>query len=124
MGPSRSIPASERKQQKVLQCGPDLTEALQTLIDRPVVALASSTITSNDMEDALKTEDRTAELMLRKAHQADAWAVKMAIVASFFNRTALLWLRQMQAKVPAGDLRTHQDINKLIVAAEFSAEAH
>lgn len=58
---------------------PCLTEALQApTIDISVAALASSTIMSSEMED------RKAELMLRKAHQAAAWAVKATTADSFF----------------------------------------
>ncbi|XP_070806291.1 uncharacterized protein [Pituophis catenifer annectens] len=90
-------------------------------VDDPVVALAPSTLLSND--DALKPEDKRGEYALRNMHQAAAWAIKASTAASFFNRASLLWLRQMQARVPPSDLHLHQDINKLIAAMEFSADA-
>lgn len=56
-------------------------------------------------------------------HQVAAWAIKGSTVASFFNITSLLWLKQLQDRVPMGDTRTHQDLNKLQAALEFSADA-
>lgn len=54
----------------------NLTATLQMpIIDGPMVAFSFSTIMSNDKEDALKTEDRRAKLMLRKAYQVVAWEV-------------------------------------------------
>lgn len=92
-------------------------------IDAPFTNLASSNILPSDSAEGLKTEDRKAEMSVCKTHQAAAWAIRSAIAASFFNRTSLLWLRQMQACAPPGDVRLHQNINKLIAAAEYSADA-
>lgn len=101
---------------------PELAKARQIpVVDGPVVALAFASIMPNELEDALKAEDKRAELTLWKAHQAAALAVKASTSASFFNRTSLLWLQQVQERVPAEYLCTHQDINKLMAAAEFSA---
>lgn len=66
-------------------------------------------------EDALRAEDKRAELTLRKAHQVAAWAVKAPMTASFFNKASLLWLWQMQKRVPAVDTCTHQNINNLVL---------
>lgn len=77
----------------------------------------------NYLKDAVKAEGKRVEQTLQKAHQMAAWAVKASTTASFFTRTTLLWLRQMQEKIPAGDIHTHQDINKLLAAAEFSVNA-
>ncbi|XP_070605564.1 uncharacterized protein [Erythrolamprus reginae] len=102
----------------------NFTTALEMpTIDGPVMALASPTFMSNDTDDALNAEDKRSEVTLRKVHLAAAWAIKSSLSASFFNRTSLLWLKEMQARIPATDLRTHQDIKKLIAAAEFSADA-
>lgn len=52
-----------------------------------------------------------------------AWGIKAATPASFFTRASLLWLKQMQDRVPVSDVRTHQDFNKVVVAAEFTMDA-
>lgn len=44
------------------------------------------------------------------------------MAASFFTRVCLLWLKQMQERVPVSDPRAHQDFNK-VAAAEFTADA-
>ncbi|XP_070605566.1 titin-like [Erythrolamprus reginae] len=116
--------AASGREKQLYNVALNLTEVLQVpKIDRPVVALASPTFVSNDTDDALGGEDRKAEVTLRKSHQVASWAVKSSLSASFFNRTSLLWLKEMQARIPATDLRTHQDIKKLVAAAEFSADA-
>lgn len=73
----------------------------------------------------LRPEERklALALALHKAHQVAAWTIKTAMAASFFTRVSLLWLKQMQDMVPVSDLRTQQDFNKVIAAAEFTADA-
>lgn len=63
------------------------------------------------------------ELTFRKTHQAAARAVKAATSTSFFTTASLLWLRQLQERLPPDDIRLHQDVNKLVAAVEYSADA-
>lgn len=91
-------------------------------VDPPVATLSSSSLMTSDM-DGLKAEDRKMELGFRKAHQAAAWAIKAATATSFFNRASLIWLRQLQERLPPADTRLHQDINKLVAATEYLADA-
>lgn len=92
-------------------------------VDSPVVALASSFPVTGPAEESLKPEDKRAERSLIKGHQASAWAVQASSAASFFNRATILWLKQLQERLPASDSRSHQDLNKILVAVEFSADA-
>lgn len=92
--------------------GPDLTKALQmSVVDAPVAALAAPSAMAGTLEDAFWAEDKRAKQSLRKAHQAAAWTIKGSTATSFFNRASLLWLRQLQERIPAGDTRSRQDIN-------------
>ncbi|XP_026558728.1 cleavage stimulation factor subunit 2 isoform X7 [Pseudonaja textilis] len=117
-------PITTCHEKKFYNVDQELSQALQPpAVDAPVAALMASTVLPADPADDLKGEDKKAETTHRRTHQAAAWAIKAANAASFFNRTTLLWLHQMQARVPPDDVRTHQDLNKLIVAAEFSADA-
>lgn len=45
------------------------------------------------------------------------------MAASFFNWASILWLLQLQDRLPVSDTRAQQDINKVIVALEYSADA-
>lgn len=74
-------------------------------------------------EENLKPEDKRTEQTLHRAHQAAAWAMYAATTASFFNRASLLWIRHMRDRIPAADVRLHQDLNKLTAAVQFSADA-
>lgn len=87
-----------------------------------MAALAAPPIMSDSPEDTLQPEDRWVEQSLRKAHQATAWAVKASTAASFFNRVLFIWLRQLQDRIPATDVLSHQNLNKLSDAMEFSAD--
>ncbi|XP_070605557.1 uncharacterized protein [Erythrolamprus reginae] len=121
LGPQPTLSEMDRRLYNV---DPNLTAALEIpKVDSPMVALASPNFISGSTDHALGTEDRRIEVTLRRPHVAAAWAVKTSLAASFFNRTFLLWLREMQARIPATDLRTHQDIKMLVAAAEYSAEA-
>lgn len=110
---------------KKLYCSaPELEDILALpSVDAPVAALSSSSVITSDVVDGLKAEDRKTELTFRKTHQAAAWAVKAATSTSFFTRASLLWLRQLQERLPADDIRLHHDVNKLVAAAEYSADA-
>lgn len=44
-------------------------------------------------------------------------------MVSFFNRSGLMWLQQLQDRIPVTDSRVHQDTNKLVAALQFSADA-
>lgn len=92
-------------------------------MDGPIVSLVTTSVMMDAPEEALRPEDRRAEQSLKKAHQSAAWAAKASISASFFNQASLLWLRQLQDKIPMVDVRVHQDLNKLSAALEFSADA-
>ncbi|XP_034262888.1 uncharacterized protein LOC117658879 [Pantherophis guttatus] len=103
---------------------PTLAAALEIpTIDEPVAALACVNMITNDPDEGLNPEDRKAEISLRKAYHAAAWGVKSATAASFFNRTSVLWLKELQARIPATDVQAHKDLNNLIMAAEYSADA-
>lgn len=109
---------------KKLYCADPVLDGLLSLpsVDPPVVSLTSSTVVSNDIVEVLKTEDRRAEVTFRKTHQAAAWAIKAATSASFFNCATSIWLHQLQERPPPEDNRLKQDINKLVVATEYSAD--
>lgn len=100
-------------------------EELMTLptVDVPVASLSSSSIISTDIIDGLKSEERKSELAFRKIHQAATWAIKAATSTSFFNRASLIWLHQLQERLPPDGTRLHQDINKLVVATKYSTDA-
>lgn len=74
-------------------------------VDEPVMALASPSAALAEVEEVLKLDDRNLEQVLRKAHQTAAWGIKVATAASFFTRASLLWLKQIQDKIPASDIR-------------------
>lgn len=63
------------------------------------------------------------DLVLQRANLGSAWAIRSATTASFFNRTTLLWLRQLQEKLTPEDTRVKQDLNKIVAAVQFSADA-
>ncbi|XP_060542672.1 neuronal membrane glycoprotein M6-b isoform X1 [Pantherophis guttatus] len=92
-------------------------------VDAPVLALASPSPVLGPPEESLPPEDRKTERSLIKGHQASAWSVQAASAASFFNRASILWLKQLQSRLPASEVRAHQDINKIMAAVEFSADA-
>lgn len=102
----------------------DFTNLLQiSTIDAPMVVLSSSSPLMGPPEESLRPKDKKAERTLIKGHQASAWSVQAASEASFFNRASILWLKQLQKRIPSTDLRAHQDINKILAAVEFSADA-
>lgn len=121
---SRSIPAPSGIDKKMYTAEQELEELLQiATVDAPLATLASAAILPSDTAEGLRAEDRKAELSARKTHQAATWAIRSATAASFFSRTSLLWLRQMQARTSPENTRLQQDISKLIAAAEYSADA-
>ncbi|XP_032076117.1 lamina-associated polypeptide 2-like [Thamnophis elegans] len=109
---------------KLFTSSPELETLLQfPTVDAPIAALASPALIPSEISEGLKAEDRKAESVIRKTHQAAAWALRSATAASFFNRTSLVWLRQLQERLDPEELRLHQDVTKLIAALEFSADA-
>lgn len=88
-----------------------------------MAALSASSNLAGPPEDNLHPEDKRLEQSLVKSHQASAWAAKAAMASSFFNRASILWLRQLQDRLTVSDTRSHQDLNKILAALEFSADA-
>lgn len=102
----------------------DFSDLLQVpSVDAPMVALSSTTHLVGPPDESLCPEDKRAERTLIKGHQALAWLVRASSAASFFNRASILWLKQLQEQIPASDSCSHQDINKMLAAVEFSADA-
>lgn len=86
------------------QTAPALSNLLQVpAVDAPIVALTSTTRITGSPEEYLRPEDKRAEKTPIKGHQAAAWAVCTSTSASFFNRASLLWLRQLQDRLPPSD---------------------
>lgn len=121
---SGSLTAPSNQDKKLFCAAPELEDLLALpAIDGPVASLSTSSAISTDPLDGLKSEECKTELSFRKAHQAAAWAIKTATATSFFNRAALIWLRQLQECLPPEETRWHQDINKIVAATEYSADA-
>lgn len=117
-------PAPNGLDKHLYQTAPALSNILQvTLVDGPIAALTSSSRLTGAPEESLRPEDRRDEKTLIKAHQSTAWAVRTATLASFFNRASLLWLKQLQDRLLPSDTHTHQDLNKIVAALEYSADA-
>ncbi|XP_013917285.1 PREDICTED: uncharacterized protein LOC106545294 [Thamnophis sirtalis] len=109
---------------KLYTSTPELEGLLQfPTVDAPIAALASPALIPSEISEGLKAEDRKAETVICKTHQAAAWALRSATAASFFNRTSLVWLRQLQDRLYPDETRLHQDVTKLMAALEFSADA-
>lgn len=103
---------------------PDISALLQVpTVDAPVASLSAPSHLTGPPEESLRPEERCLDLSLVKSHQATAWSVKSSTVASFFNRAFILWLRRLQDRLPVSDSRSHQDINKILAALEYSADA-
>lgn len=109
---------------RIYNMAPEVSSLLQVpTVDAPVAALSASSNPTGPPEEGLRPEERRLERILVKSHQGTAWSIKSALAASFFNRASILWLRQLQARLPVADTRSQQDINKVIAALEFSADA-
>lgn len=93
------------------------------VVDTPVSVLTSASPLASDLIDNLKPEAKRAEMVLHRAHQAAACSIKASIAASFFTQTFLLWLRQMQMRIHSEDVRSYQNLKKLIAATEFTSDA-
>lgn len=83
-------------------------------VDQPVAALSTPSNLTGPPEDSLRLEDRRLEHSLVRSHQATAWSIKLTMAASFFNRASILWLRQLQDRLPISDVRAQQDIKLLL----------
>ncbi|XP_058049789.1 uncharacterized protein LOC131203498 [Ahaetulla prasina] len=119
-----ALPNMSSLERRFFNTASDLMELLRVPeVDDPVLALASSSATLVEPEEVLKPEDRKLEQALTKTHQAAAWGIRAATAASFYGRAVLLWLKQMQEKVPVTDLRTHQDFNKIVAVVEYTVDA-
>lgn len=68
------------------------------MVDVPVASLTSAIIPIDIVD--LKAEDRKAEMSFRKMYQVAAWAISAATAVYFFNQASLVWLHQMQARLP------------------------
>lgn len=119
-----SGPVPNNLDKRFYNMAPDFSHLLQVpSVDAPVLALSSASPLTGPSEKCLHPEEKKAEKTLIKGHQASAWAIQASSVASFFNRATILWLRQLQARLPPSDQRSHQDLNKILAAVEFSADA-
>ncbi|XP_070587196.1 lamina-associated polypeptide 2, isoforms alpha/zeta-like [Erythrolamprus reginae] len=92
-------------------------------VDKPVATLVSNAVVPSETADSLKPDERRAETLLKKAHQMAAWALRAASTATIFNRASIMWLQEVQSRMGPEDSRLKQDLNKLLAAAEFSADA-
>ncbi|XP_070610821.1 lamina-associated polypeptide 2, isoforms alpha/zeta-like [Erythrolamprus reginae] len=102
----------------------ELESLLQFLpVDKPVATLVSNAAFPSETADSLKPDERRAETLLKKANQMAAWALQAASTASIFNRASIMWIQEVQARMGPEDPRLKQDLNKLLAAAEFSADA-
>lgn len=79
------------------------------LVDNPIVALYSAMTLPAGQEDLLKSEDRQADQVLHRGHQASAWSVRASTAALFFSRSCLSWLQQLQGRIPVADSWADQD---------------
>lgn len=102
----------------------DLFKILQIpKVDAPVAALHTSPTMPGDPEENLRPEDKRAEQTLQRAHQVAVWVVHASMTAWFSNRASLLSLHQMQERIPVANVRSHQDLNKLVAVIQFSVDA-
>lgn len=96
-----SVPAPSGLDKKLYSVDQVLEDLLKLpAIDVPLALLTSPRILPSDAVEGLKMEDKRAEFSTRKTHQATAWAIKSATAASFFARTSIIWLRQLQSRFP------------------------
>lgn len=91
-------------------------------VDVPIVALVPNIAIPGAPGEGLEPEDRHADLV-QHVHQGAAWVMRSASTTSFFNRTILLWLHQLQEELAPEDTRLKQDLNKIVAAVQFSANA-
>lgn len=119
-----SGPNPNQLDRRLYNLAPELASLLQIpVVDPPVAALTSPANLAGAPEDNLRPEEKRLEQSLVKSHMASAWAARSALASSFFNRAAILWLRQLQDRLPVSDTRSQQDLSKILAALEFSADA-
>ncbi|XP_034278399.1 uncharacterized protein LOC117668538 [Pantherophis guttatus] len=119
-----SAPTPTAADRRNFSIAPDLDSLLQVpSVDAPVAALLPHSVVPGDPEEGLRPEERRAEHVLQRAHQGASWAIRAAATVSFFNRTTLLWLQRLQESLTTEDSRIQQDLNKIIAATQFSADA-
>lgn len=119
---SAPIPSSSDRTN--FQVASDMDTLLQLpSIDAPIAALLSSAAVPGDPAENLRPDERRADMVLQRAHLGAAWAIKAASTASFFNRSTLLWLRQLQEKLSPEEARIKHDLNKIVAAIQFSADS-
>lgn len=92
-------------------------------IDALVAALLPNASIPWDPDKGLRPKERRLDHILQQAFQGAAWAIQSASMASFFNRTTLLWLRHLQENLTTEDVRVKQDLNKIIAFLQFSVDA-
>ncbi|XP_029140291.1 dedicator of cytokinesis protein 1 [Protobothrops mucrosquamatus] len=119
-----SLPLPGTMDKKLYNVAKELEEALEVpQVDEPLGPLVSATAITGEFSEALKAEDRKCESTYKRTHQAAAWVIKTATSASFFSRAALTWLRELQARIPVEDVRTHLDLSKMVAATEYVSDA-
>lgn len=89
----------------------------------PITVLLSNSSVPGDPTEGLHPEECHSEQVLQWAHQGAAWTILSATTASFLNRSTIIWLRQLQDKLSPEDSHFKQDINKIIAAVQFLADA-
>lgn len=119
---SALLPSSSDR--RFFNVAPELAALLQVpAVDAPIAALLPNTCIPGDLDERLHLEERQSDQVLQWVHQGAAWAIQSATTVSFFNRATLLWLSQLQYKLPPENARLQQDISKIIAAVQFSADA-
>lgn len=97
----------------------DLAAILQIpTMDEPVATLLLQMAIPGDFHLA----EHHAEQVLQWEHLGMAWVIWSASTASF-NQTTLLWLRHLQETLVTEDVWVRQDLNKIIAATQFPADA-
>ncbi|XP_039205354.1 lamina-associated polypeptide 2, isoforms alpha/zeta-like [Crotalus tigris] len=92
-------------------------------IDEPLNSLFPNASIPEDVNEALRAEDKKIEAALRRSHLASAWATKASTSMAFFARASVLWLRELQDMIPPDQLRAHQNLGKLVAASQYLADA-
>lgn len=119
-----SASAPTATEHKNFNMAPDVASLLQTpTVGAPVVALLPNADIPGDPDEGLGPDEWRSDQVLQWAFQGAVWAIRSASTASFFNKMTLLWLRQLQENLVTEDIRVRQDLNKIITAVQFSADA-
>ncbi|XP_070592839.1 uncharacterized protein [Erythrolamprus reginae] len=116
-------PAPSNLEKRFFNVAPELASFLEPpAIDFSVLALHSSENLPGKEEDLLKGEDRKIDQLLQKSHQSAAWAIKGATTSSFFARSMLIYIRQLQEQIPASDISAQQSLNKMFATCQLLAD--